>query len=200
MGAREAHSITARVQCCNFVPTDWSDQQNVQQWLLGARNCSTVIIERMITPWWRTEDWTFADDFLRLFDTSFQKKRKKSCFFEIWKKTKNMYYRTLGNSLRQTVSHPLCLCLPSSKIDSSPLKGCGGNCRPSGKKWQLTTARFMTHVTCKLTAKNRDQLRDHRPTLGNRIGGLRATFTFNVNPEYKNKTHNSVWVLTKRLQ
>ena len=64
--------------------------------------------------------------------------------------------------------------------------------RPSGKKWQLTTALFMTHVTCKLTAKNRDQLRDHRPTLGNRIGGLRATFTFNVNPEYKNKTHNSV--------
>jgi len=30
-------------------------------------------------------------------------------------------------------SHPLCLCLPSSKIGSSPLKGCGGNCRPGGK-------------------------------------------------------------------
>ena len=117
--------------------------------------------------------------------------RDASCRLKSW---------TLGNSLRQTVSHPLCLCLPSSKIDSSPLKGCGGNCRPSGKKWQLTTAGFMTHVTSKLTAKNRDQLRDHRPTLGNRIGGLRATFTFNVNPEYKNKTHNSVWVLTKRLQ
>ena len=36
--------------------------------------------------------------------------------------------------------------------------------------WQ-PTAGFMTHVTCRLTAKNRDQLRN--PTLGNRV---RATF------------------------
>ena len=33
----------------------------------------------------------------------------------------------------------------------------------------------MTHVTCRLTAKNRDQLRN--PTLGNRVW---ATFTFLV--------------------
>ena len=33
----------------------------------------------------------------------------------------------------------------------------------------------MTHVTCRLTAKNRDQLRN--PTLGNRV---RATFTFST--------------------
>jgi len=32
---------------------------------------------------------------------------------------------------------------------------------------------FMTHITCRLTAKNRDQLRN--PTLGNRVW---ATFTF----------------------
>jgi len=32
---------------------------------------------------------------------------------------------------------------------------------------------FMTHVTCRLTANNRDQLRN--PTLGNRV---RATFVF----------------------
>jgi len=32
---------------------------------------------------------------------------------------------------------------------------------------------FVTHVTCRLTAKNRDQLRN--PTLGNRVW---ATFTF----------------------
>jgi len=38
--------------------------------------------------------------------------------------------------------------------------------------WQLT-AGFMTHVTCRLTAKNRDQLRN--PTLGNQVW---ATFTF----------------------
>ena len=35
------------------------------------------------------------------------------------------------------------------------------------------TAGFMTHITCRLTAKNRDQLRN--PMLGNRLG---ATFTF----------------------
>jgi len=34
----------------------------------------------------------------------------------------------------------------------------------------------MTHVTCRLTAKNRDQLRN--PTLGNRVW---ATFTFYTN-------------------
>jgi len=34
-------------------------------------------------------------------------------------------------------------------------------------------AGFMTQVTCRLTAKNRDQLQN--PTLGNRV---RATFTF----------------------
>jgi len=33
----------------------------------------------------------------------------------------------------------------------------------------------MTHITCRLTAKNRDQLRN--PTLGNRVW---ATFTFLV--------------------
>ena len=38
--------------------------------------------------------------------------------------------------------------------------------------WQPTTG-FMTHVTCRLTAKNREQLRNHM--LGNRVW---ATFTF----------------------
>ena len=37
------------------------------------------------------------------------------------------------------------------------------------------TAGFMTHVTCRLTAKNRDQLRN--PTLGSRVW---ATFTFTL--------------------
>ena len=35
------------------------------------------------------------------------------------------------------------------------------------------TVRFMIHVTCRLAAKNRDQLRN--PTLGNRVW---ANFTF----------------------
>jgi len=48
----------------------------------------------------------------------------------------------------------------------------GGNCGPGGKKWQ-PAAGFMTHVTCRLIAKNRDQLRN--PTLGNRVW---ATFNY----------------------
>ena len=32
----------------------------------------------------------------------------------------------------------------------------------------------MTHITCRLTAKNRDQLRN--PTLGNRVWGLPLPF------------------------
>jgi len=60
----------------------------------------------------------------------------------------------------------------SSEIYSSPLKGCGDNCGSDEKQCQ-PTAGFMTHVTCRLTAKNRDQLRDL--TLGNRVW---AIFTF----------------------
>jgi len=37
----------------------------------------------------------------------------------------------------------------------------------------VNTAGFMTHVTCRLTAKNRDQLRN--PTISSRVW---ATFTF----------------------
>jgi len=39
-----------------------------------------------------------------------------------------------GNSLRQTV-YTYCASVhhASSKIGSSPLKGCGGNCMPGGK-------------------------------------------------------------------
>ena len=76
--------------------------------------------------------------------------------------------------LGKLLSHPLCPCSPSSKIGSSPLKFFGGNCRPGRKQWQ-PTAGFMTHLTCRLSVKNRDQLRN--PTLGNRVW---ATFTFLV--------------------
>jgi len=41
----------------------------------------------------------------------------------------------------------------------------------------------MIHVTCRLTAQNRDQLRN--PTLGNRVW---ATFTLNTSP-LNNKSH-----------
>ena len=63
-------------------------------------------------------------------------------------------------------SHPSCLGSPRSEIGSSPLKGCEGNCSPGG---------LPTHVTCRLSAKNRDQLRN--PTLGNRVWAIFTLFT-----------------------
>ena len=77
-----------------------------------------------------------------------------------------------GNSLRQTVHTHRAFVHKAATIGSSPLKVCGGNCRPGEKQWQ-PTAGFMTHVTCRLTTKNRDQLRN--PTLDNRVW---ASFTF----------------------
>ena len=70
---------------------------------------------------------------------------------------------------------------PSSEIGSSPLKGCEGNCGPGGKRWQ-PTAGFMTYVTGRLTAKNRDQLRN--PTLGNRVSLWATFFKLNSNSEH----------------
>ena len=77
-----------------------------------------------------------------------------------------------GNSLRQTV-HTHCASVhQASKLVAALLRVGGGNCGTGGKYWQPTVG-FMTHVTCRLTAKYRDQLRNS--TLGNRV---RATFTF----------------------
>ena len=78
----------------------------------------------------------------------------------------------LGNSLRQIIHTHRASVHQAAKLVAALLRGAVGNCRPGGKQWQPTTG-FMTHVTCRLTAKNRDQLRN--PTLGNRIW---ATFTF----------------------
>ena len=61
----------------------------------------------------------------------------------------------------------------------------GGNCGPGGKQW-YPTAGFMTHVTCRLTAKNRDQLRNH--TVGNRVW---ATITFLNRPKQRFRYNNT---------
>jgi len=78
------------------------------------------------------------------------------------------YRETVG----QTV-HTHCASVHEvAKLVTALLRVAGGNCRPGGKYWQ-PTARFMTQVTRKMTAKNRDQL--WNPTLGNPVW---ATFTF----------------------
>ena len=72
------------------------------------------------------------------------------------------------NSLRQTVHTHRASVHQAAKLVAALL-------RVAGVTAGLveSNAGFMTHVTCRLTAKNRDQLRN--PTLGNRVW---ATFTF----------------------
>ena len=43
---------------------------------------------------------------------------------------------------------PICLCSSSSKIGSSPLEGCGGNCRPG----KVTAAYRRVYDSCHLQA------------------------------------------------
>jgi len=69
-----------------------------------------------------------------------------------------------GNSLsRQTVHTHRPSFHQAAKLVAALLRVAGVT---GGKYWQ-PTAGFMTHVTCTLTATNRDQLRN--PTLGNRV-------------------------------
>jgi len=70
---------------------------------------------------------------------------------------------------------PIVPLFTKQRIGSSPLKGCRGNCRPGGKQWQ-PTAGYMTQVTCRLTAKDRNQLR--KPMLGNVEYGLRYLYLY----------------------
>ena len=80
----------------------------------------------------------------------------------------------LGNSLRQTVHTHRASVHQAAKLVAAPLRVArvtAGLAESNG-----STTGFMTHITCRLTAKNRDQLRN--PTLGNRVW---ATFTFFIN-------------------
>ena len=74
-----------------------------------------------------------------------------------------------GNSLRQTVHTHRASVHQAAKLVVALVRVVRVT---AGLAESNATAGFMTHVTCKLTAKNRDQLRNH--TLGN---GVRATFT-----------------------
>jgi len=77
-----------------------------------------------------------------------------------------------GNSLGQTVHTHRASVDQAAKLVAALLRVAR---LTAGLAEKQPTAWFMTHVTCRLTAKNRDQLRD--PTLGNRVW---ATFTFTL--------------------
>jgi len=77
-----------------------------------------------------------------------------------------------GNSLWQTV-HTHCATVHQvAQLVAALLRVERVTAGLAESIWQPTVG-YMTHVTCRLTAKNRDQLRN--PTLGNRVW---ATFTF----------------------
>ena len=57
----------------------------------------------------------------------------------------------------------------------------------------------MTHITCRLTAKNRDQLRN--PTLGNRVWATLPTYLLTAENIYMSSFHTfSVDVLNRQLK
>jgi len=73
-----------------------------------------------------------------------------------------------GNSLRQTV-HTHCASVhQAAKLVAALLRVAGVTAGLAESNGSL-----MTHITCRLTAKNRDQLQN--PSLGNRVW---ATFIF----------------------
>jgi len=76
-----------------------------------------------------------------------------------------------GNSLRQTVHNHCASVHQAAKLVAALLRVAGVTAGLVESNRLPPTAGFMTHITCRLTAKNRDQLR--KPTLCNR---LLATF------------------------
>ena len=91
-GRRQGHEswpqLDGYVFCCG-----WSHTCN-GSWELGIelqRSLSEVITESLVTYWGLNFCWWLFTTFWYVIS----KKRKKSCFFEIWKKTKNTYSRTL---------------------------------------------------------------------------------------------------------
>jgi len=78
-----------------------------------------------------------------------------------------------GNSLRQTVDINRASVHQAAKLVTALLRVARVTAGLVENNGSLPSAGFMTHVTCRLTAKNRDQLRN--PRLGTRVW---ATFTF----------------------
>ena len=77
-----------------------------------------------------------------------------------------------GNSLRQTV-HTHCASVhQAAKLAAALLRIVGVTAGLAESNGSLPPG-LMTHITCRLTAKNRDQLRN--PTLDNRVW---ATFLY----------------------
>jgi len=81
-----------------------------------------------------------------------------------------------GNSIRQTVHTHRASVHQAEKLVAALLRVAWVTAGLAESNGSLPSG-FMTHVTCRLTAKNRDQL--WNPALGNRVW---ATFTFFILP------------------
>jgi len=79
-------------------------------------------------------------------------------------------FKSQSRRCRVTV-HTYCASVhQAAKLVAARLRVAGVTA--ASQKVMAATAGFMTHITCRMTAENRDQLRN--PTLGNRVW---ATFT-----------------------
>jgi len=96
-----------------------------------------------------------------------------ACWTEAQKAQVQIAVTTLsGNSLRQTVRTHCASVHQAAKLVAALLRVAGVTSGLVESNGSLPPG-LMTHVTCRLTAKNRDRLRN--PMLGNRVW---ATFTF----------------------
>jgi len=95
-GRRQGHELWPQsdgyIFCCG-----WSHTCN-GSWELGIE--LQWSLSEVITPWWRI-DYTFADDFLRLFDTSFQKNVKSHVFLKSEQNEKYVFSNNGNNLLQQ---------------------------------------------------------------------------------------------------
>ena len=81
-----------------------------------------------------------------------------------------------GNSLRQTAHTRRAYVHQAAKLVAARLRVAGGlQAWPKVMAAYRRVYDFMTHVTCRLTVKNRDPLRN--PTLGNRVWATFFTVT-----------------------
>jgi len=98
--------------------------------------------------------------------------RVSACWTKVQKAWVQIAVATLsGNSFRHTADTHCASVHQAAKLVAALLRVAAVTA--SLAESSNSTIGFMTHVTCSLTAKNWDQLRNH--TLGNRVW---ATFTF----------------------
>jgi len=85
-----------------------------------------------------------------------------------------------GNSPRQTVHTDLASVHQAAKLVAAVLRVARVTAGVHGGKYWQPTARFMTHITRRLTAKNRDQLRARQSSMGYLLPSYQLVFAHRI--------------------